>query len=200
MARPESLEAGLSLLGELLAHEKTSYDLVLVGAGALFLKDIVMRPSEDLDVVAIVSGGRLRHAEPFPEDLQRCVRSVGKTLDLAQHERDGKDWLNPCPAFLLTLGLPEGFESRLTSKVYGALTIRLPDRIDLIHLKLWAATDRHRARSAVDIEDLRALAPTREEILQAAAWCAQRDGRPDFMRLDGLPVLARLGFGDGTPS
>jgi hypothetical protein len=122
------------------------------------------------------------------------VRRVGAALDLPHVPKNDKDWLNPGPSFLTTFGLPEGFEDRLATKIYGALTIRIAARADIIALKFLAATDPQRERRAIDRSDLRQLSPTRDEILHALRWCRRIDGRTDFLRLDAAPLLAELGM------
>lgn len=185
------IERGLEVLGELLADEGLQADLVLVGAGALLLQGALVRPTADLDVVARVKDGRLEAAQPFPEPLIRAVRRVGAALDLAYVPRDAKDWLNPGPSYLTTMGLPEGFQQRLTVRAYGPLTIRVASRMDLIALKFFAASDPQRgSRRMIDLADMRGLRPTHEELLHSLRWCLTVDGRPDFLQLDAAPVLS----------
>jgi hypothetical protein len=193
------LERGLKTLGALLAEEGQSADLVLVGGGALLLQGELVRPTGDLDVVARVKDGILEASQPFPERLVSAVRRVGAALDLPHIPRDTKDWLNPGPSYLTTMGLPEGFQQRLTVQIFGALTIRIASRRDLIALKFFAASaPERRPRRAIDLADIRKLSPTRDEILHALRWCQRVDGRPDFLQLDAASVLAELGI-DSTP-
>lgn len=189
------LEQGLEALGEILADEGEAADLVLIGGGALLLQGELVRPTADLDAVARVRDGMLEASQPFPKALVSAVRRVGAALDLPHIPRDAKDWLNPGPSYLTTMGLPDGFEQRLTVRTYGALTIRLASRRDLIALKFLAASDPQRAsRRVIDLADIRKLAPTRDEILHALRWCQHKDGRSDFLQLDAAPVLAELGI------
>lgn len=93
-----------------------------------------------------------------------------------------QEWLNEGPTDLLRPpGLPVGFLDRCKRLRFGSLSVRVASRIDQIHLKLFATTDqwpgsRHAA-------DLNALAPTREELVQAAAWCRSHDPSPGFAAL-----------------
>lgn len=193
------LERGLETLGELLSEEKQTADLVLVGGGALLLLGELIRPTADLDVVATFKKGMLEASHPLPDPLIRAVRRVGAALDLPHIPRDAKDWLNAGPSHLTAIGLPDGFEDRLTVRTYGALTIRIASRRDLIALKIFSASDPQRAsRRAIDLADLRKLLPTQDEVVQALRWCQRVDGRPDFLRLDAAPVLAELGI-DAAP-
>ena len=62
-------------------------------------------------------------------------------------------------------GLPPGCTERLTPRTIGThLTLRLPDRRDLIAFKLFAAVDAAHGRQPVHKSDLRALAPNEEEL------------------------------------
>jgi hypothetical protein len=66
----------------------------------------------------------------------------------------------------------------LTPRTYGSrLTIHLPDRYDLIHLKLFAAVDQGMGRHVTDLE---ALTPTDSEMLDAARWVLTQDGGEVF--------------------
>jgi hypothetical protein len=189
-----ALERGLETLGELLAEEGAVADLVLIGGGALLLLGEVIRPTAGLDVVAQFRDGRLEPSQPFPEALTRAVRRVGAALDLSRVPRDSKDWLNPGPSYLSTIGLPDGVEHRLTVRTYGALTIRIVSRRDLIALKFFAASDpQRRPRQTIDVDDLRKLSPTNDELLHALQWCRRVDGRAGFLQLDAAPLLAQLG-------
>lgn len=189
------LTAALEMLGEVLESRSLSFDLAVIGGGALLLRELVERPTADLDVVARVEEGKWISAKPLPMPLVEAIRDVAEALDLPRQPRDEKDWLNAGPAILQKIGLPPGFDARAEQRAFGSLTIRIADRLDLIFLKLWAATAASRgSRRAVDIQDLREIDPTRDEIRRALEWCAQKDGRPEFIEVDALPVLARLGF------
>jgi hypothetical protein len=138
---PTPFEPGLDALGQILEEQGLAADLVVIGAGALLLRGEIVRPTGDLDVVARVENGELEASQPFPEPLVRAVRRVGAALGLPYVPRDEKDWLNAGPSYLTTIGLPQGFEDRLTLRTYGSLTIRIAARIDLIAFKFFAASD-----------------------------------------------------------
>ncbi len=71
--------------------------------------------------------------------------------------------------------------SRLTRRDYGShLIIYLPDRYDLIHLKLFAAVDQGTGRHT---RDLAALQPNDEELLAAARWVITQDAGEVFPEL-----------------
>jgi hypothetical protein len=188
------LTAALRLLGELLADRGLTFDLVVIGGGALLLQDLVRRPTLDLDAVARIEDGVWVSAKPLPPELVTAVREVADALGLEREPRSDRDWLNGGPTKLRSLGLPDGFELRLSVLHFGPLTIRVASRSDLVTLKLWAATDSARgARRSVDVQDLRELRPSLDELRSAARWCVRKDGRSDFALLELTPVLQALG-------
>jgi hypothetical protein len=191
----DQLTQALRVLGEVLEGRGLTYELIVIGGGALLLHDLLRRPTLDLDVVARVEGEQWVTSKPLPEPLVEAVRDVADALGLAREPRDEKDWLNGGPAFICKLGLPEGFAERATKLQFSTLTIRVASRQDLITLKLWAATDSTRGpRRAVDVRDLQQLKPTPAELRASARWCALKDGRDDFLSHELAPVLATLGF------
>lgn len=114
----------------------------------------------------------LRPARPLPPVLVEARDAVAADFGVS----DG--WLNAGPADLLTFGLPTGFADRLETRRYGpALTVRVASRFDQIHFKLYALVDQGVGRHE---EDLRALAPTRDELLVAARWARTHDPSPGF--------------------
>jgi hypothetical protein len=103
-----------------------------------------------------------------------------------------EEWLHSGPSSLLDLGLPEGFEGRLQRRDYGpALTVWFASRLDQIHLKLYALVDQGPGRHEAD---LRALDPTREELIAAARWARGHDPSEGFRSILSQ-VLAQLGVG-----
>ena len=144
-----------------------------------------MRPTADVDVVAILDQG-LRSAVPLPAPLAAAGQRVAVDFGLPD------DWLNPGPTAMLQWGLPKGFVERLTARSYGALTAYYASRFDQIHFKLFAFADlgggRHEA-------DLRALRPSREELLAAAAWTRTQDPSEGFLGVLAA-ALDRLGVDD----
>lgn len=188
------LEQALRTLGQVLQDRGLSYDLVAIGGGALLLQGIVLRPTEDLDIVARAGEDSWVYAKPFPEPLEAAIKDVGQAMGLSLADSAEKDWINPGPAILAGIGLPEGFESRVQIRRYGGLVLRLASRFDLIHLKLWAVTSSaRRNRRRVDLDDLVALKPTTDEWRSAIRWCARLDGRPAFHRLEAKLILDELG-------
>jgi len=194
MSKNVELIDGFEALGELLESKGLCFDIVVIGGGALLMRDLITRPTLDMDVVALVNHGRWESSQVLPDPLVKAVREVAEALDLPREPRDEKDWLNAGPSFLLKLGLPTGFEQRTDVHVFRNLTVRIAARRDLITLKLWAATDTRRGlRRDVDVDDLVKMSPTREELRDSLAWCAKKDGRRDFAEIEARPVLGRLG-------
>lgn len=191
----DELTAALQLLGEVLENSGQHFDLAIIGGAALLLRGVITRSTMDMDAVALIEGDSWHSSKPLPEALTVAVRDVAETLDLPREPRDEKDWLNGGPSMLLKTGLPPGFEKRATIQRFGGLTLRIAARIDLIHLKLWSATDSNRgSRRSVDIDDLLKLSPSKIELLRALNWCAKKDGRPDFAAVEAAPVIEHLGF------
>jgi hypothetical protein len=94
---------------------------------------------------------------------------------------------------LLDFGLPAGFASRLVRRDYGpALAVWFASRLDQIHLKLYALADQGPGKHEAD---LRALEPTRNELIEAARWTITHDPSEGF-RTELLGALAHLGFED----
>jgi hypothetical protein len=179
---PIDIEQALSTLGDLLESRGVACEVVVVGGGALQLLGLITRPTKDLDVVALVRDGKLEGADPFPSDLARARDDVAIALGIPA------DWLNPGPTALLTHGLPEGFDERVTTRTYGSLTLRIAGRVDQIFLKLYAAVDQ--GPRSKHVEDLRKLYPTREELLAAARWARGHDPSPGFHEMSRQALLA----------
>lgn len=191
------LERGLVELGALLEHRELAFEIVLIGAGAMALAGLGVRPTADLDCVGVRSAGEERLGSMFPPELQRAIDEVGRSLGLPTSPTSSVAWLNDSAAKMASVfELPDGFYERLSAKKYGTLSVAIASRIDFIHLKLLATTTSGRGpvKQRSDLVDLRTLNPTRAEILQAARWVDDWDGREDFFELDLQPKLRELGF------
>jgi hypothetical protein len=162
----------LSALGDQLAADGVSYELVVIGGSALLALGLVDRATNDVDVVALTIGTILVPAQPFPPPLVAARDRVARDFDLPER------WLNPGPTSLLDFGLPVGFMERIVTRTYGpALSVHFASRLDQIHFKLYAAVDQGAGRHEAD---LRALDPTPDELLAAARWTRQHDPSPGF--------------------
>jgi hypothetical protein len=180
----EALEEALRMLGALLDERGQRVGVLVAGGGGLLLLGIVQRPTADVDVIGFPAPAGYAKADPLPAFLTTAVREVGDALGL------GAAWLNNGPAALLDLGLPAGLAERVTVRTYGGLEVHLPDRADLVAFKLYAAADQG-VRSK-HFADLRALDPTRDQLLDAARWTRTHDPSAPFLaELRG--VLAALG-------
>lgn len=189
MLTDSNLRQALTVLGDILEDRGESFDLVVIGGGALLLLGLIERPTKDLDVVARVEDGHWLTARPFPKALTQAVIDVADALDLTE------DWMNPGPTDLMEFGLPTGFAGRAQSQVFAGLTVRFAAREDQIAFKLYAAADHWPDRSR-HLADLRQLAATRQELLAAALWCRTHDPSEGFREMLLLPVLAELGVVD----
>jgi hypothetical protein len=140
----QTLWAALEALGK-RATEPVS--LVLGGSAALILGDTLQRPTDDGDVVT---------SEPGFDQLGPLMRDVAD----AEHLPPG--WLNESIQSY-TYILPPDYTMRLvTLPPFGRLHVWLLSRRDVLLMKVYAMRPR-------DIEDIRALAPTTDELAFVAA-------------------------------
>ena len=179
----------LAALAEQLTVRGVHYTLAIVGGSALLALELVSRATQDVDVVAIVEAGQLLTAEPLPDALLDAAHTVARDFGLQS------DWLNPGPTTLLDLGLPEGFHERAERRTYGGgLDVLFASRLDQIHFKLYATVDQGAGKH---LSDLRALAPTGQELLDAAAWSRTQDPSEGYLAVLQR-VLAHLGVDGGA--
>lgn len=158
----------LAALSEQLAVADERFELVVIGGSGLMALGKIERSTRDVDVVALRTDVGLVGAEPLPAALLRARDLVTRDFDL------DRDWLNAEPAGLLDHGLPDGFIDRARRRDYGAsLTVWLASREDQIHFKLYATVDA--GGPGKHEQDLRALEPTREELIAAARWSRGHD-------------------------
>ena len=152
-------EQVLRALGEQLDAANEQFELVVIGGSGLLALGLIERATRDVDIVALLREGELVDPRPLPPALVEARDRVGRDFGLAS------DWLNAAPSSLLDFGLPAGFASRLERRDYGpALTVWLASRLDQIHLKLYALADQGPGKHEAD---LRALEPTRDELIEA---------------------------------
>lgn len=187
MITPGRLEELLEALGQLLEARGHTYTLITVGGGSLLLQRLSVRPTRDLDVIAVGNGEALRKAEVLPTPLLAAARDVGVAAGV------GENWLNAGPAGLMDLGLPAGFDDRAEVRRFGSLTLRIASRFDQICFKLYAAVDQ--APASKHLDDLRLLEPTAEELVAAARWSMTHDPSEGY-RGQLLALLRILGVLD----
>jgi hypothetical protein len=132
----------------------------------------IIRPTKDLDIVALKHGNELISAHPLPAPLLAAIREVGSALKLPE------DWINSAPADLWRMGLPEGFQERLDPIYYGGLTLYCASRFDQICFKLYVSVDQ--GPDSKHFEDLKRLQPTQEELDRAGIWCKTHDVSEEF--------------------
>lgn len=174
----QSADSLLHALGEQLAAAGGTFDLVVVGGSALLVLGLASRATKDVDVLAVRTDRGLVSAEPLPPALVEASGRVARDFGLPAN------WLNSGPAGLLDFGLPEGFAERVEVREYGpALTVRFASRLDQIHFKLYAAVDA--STPGKHSADLRALAPTREELVAAARWSLTHDPSDGYREMLG---------------
>jgi hypothetical protein len=181
----QALEEALSSLGAVLEQRRTPYNVVVVGGGWLLLLGLMLRPTADLDVIALAKDGEFFKLDHLPAPLAEAATQVAQALELADN------WLNTGPSSLMDLGLPQGWTDRLTVRTYGWLQVHVPSRFDQICFKLYAAVDR--GPDDKHYADLLALHPTHEELLEAARWTITHDPSEGF-RSGLVGCLASMGL------
>ena len=165
----------LTALSEQLAARGQHYELVVVGGSGLLAQGFTDRPTKDVDVVALWDAGSLRKAEPLPQDLIDASNRVARDFGLPEN------WLNPGPADLMDFGLPKGFLDRVQTQKFGdGLTVHFASRLDQIHFKLYALVDQGAGKHE---QDLRALTPTAQELIQAGRWTRTHDPSEGFREM-----------------
>lgn len=190
----------LSLLRELadwLVFEGCDpVEWVVCGGTALSLQNLAVRTTRDVDVVGEWNPAEMQviAVEHFPEKVRLCISKVA-----AKHpELEGMkgDWVNLGPGRLAKWGLPKGYEQRLTTANVGdRLTLKLLSRVDLLALKLFAASDDRGARHQIHMDDLKVLRPTFEELDTAINWVLSLPGA-DERRVQLHAIVEELGYGE----
>jgi hypothetical protein len=179
-----SLNNALTTLGNILLDRHTHFEIVAIGGGGLLLLGMIPRPTTDVDVVALIDKGNFVSAKHLPKLLLEAIREVGTALRL------GHNWINAAPLDLFTMGLPEGFVNRMSTRYYGGLTLHLAGRFDQICFKLYATVDQ--GPTSKHFTDLKSLKPTLTELKKAANWCKTHDVS-DIFASNLAEVLTALG-------
>lgn len=184
----EGFAEPLATLGQLLEQRGERFELLAIGGGALQLLGVIVRPTRDIDVVAVVDGDRLIAIDRLPAALARAVEDTAVVLGLPA------DWFNAGARSLMEFGLPPSMLARAHPRRWGGLTLHIADRRDQIFFKLYAAVDQ--GPRSKHFDDLRRLQPTRDELLAAAAWARTHDPSEGF-RQELRGALRSLGVSDG---
>ncbi len=184
----ENLEEVFTALAAFLEQaDAPAESLVVIGGAAMIALGFVSRTTRDVDIMAGVDVERgMVDPRPMSAALRAAADAVAREMDLEPN------WLNTGPADQLMAGLPEGFLDRLARRNYGTgLAIYYPDRLDLIHLKLFAVVDQGLGRHSRDLE---ALAPSDEELVLAGRWVLTQDAGEVFPQIVA-ETLGKLGHG-----
>jgi hypothetical protein len=185
---PQAADQLLNALGEQLASRGESYTLAVAGGSALLALGLISRSTRDVDILAIVENNELVSAQPLPATLLDAAHTVARDFGLPD------DWLNSGPTSLLDLGLPDGFYERAQHRIYGpGLEILFASRVDQIHLKLYATVDQGAGKH---LDDLEALQPTHQELLDAAHWSRSHDPSEGYLGVL-KQVLSHFGVDSG---
>ncbi len=184
------IEDALTRLAEYLELAPAPAVALLVGGGcALAIRGLVSRTTRDIDVIALVGGDAdriLEKAQPLPDYLIEARDKVAEDLGLPG------DWINSGPTSLVDFGLPAGCLERSLRIEYGrSLTVYFMDRLDMIHLKVYAAVDSG-GRHLTDLIDMH---PSAEEWVRAAAWAMTHDPSPGFRHML-IDMLTQMGYSD----
>ena len=179
------LNEALQLLNEqLILSDAPATEIVVCGGSALIATGLVPRTTQDVDIVALMKAEVLVDSEPLPDYLLNAAGNVGTILSLPA------DWLNNGPASQFQMGLPQGFQERLTTVIVGKkLTVHYIGRYDQIFFKTFASAD----RGGYHVSDLKALNPADEELIAAARWCMTQDTSEAF-RMILKDMFKQLGW------
>ena len=177
-------EALLLLNEQLILTDAPATEIVVCGGSALIATGLVPRTTQDVDIVALIQSNVLIDSEPLPDYLLNAADNVGTILSLPA------DWLNNGPASQFQMGLPPGFQERLTTVVVGKkLTVHYIGRYDQIFFKTFASAD----RGGYHVSDLKALNPAEDELIAAAKWCITQDTSEAF-RMILKDMFKQLGW------
>ena len=198
MIDPAATHPLLRELNDALAIEGAEpVDWIICGGTALGLLGLVQRPTRDVDVISGWNSATLQliQIDCFPPAVERAIVRAAEAHPELQSS--GISWVNLGPKGLLDFGLPPGCTGRLTPRIIGThLTLRLPDRRDLIAFKLFAAADASHGRQAVHKSDLQALDPNEEELRFAIDWVITIPDRNHQLRTELREFLQERGHED----
>jgi len=148
---------------EYLTKNKTHFEAVVVGAGALTLMKILNRRTIDIDILD-------PKIPPKIKDLAAKFRIEMETEGISMEEH----WINNGADFLLE-HLPKGWRKRTQTFYKGkGLTLHTIGRADQIKTKLWGFCHLR----GHDKDALIALKTTLVELDEAQVWVLARENTP----------------------
>ena len=179
------LHEALNLLHEqLILINAPAIELVVCGGSALIATGLILRTTQDVDILALMEKNQLESSIPLPPYLIEAADKVGKILGLPEN------WLNNGPAVQFQMGLPDGFQQRLQQEIIGKkLVIHYISRYDQIFFKTFASAD----RGGYHVSDLKKLNPSEDELVEAAKWCMTQDVSEEFHQIL-IAMFQQLGW------
>lgn len=173
-----------------------SIEWLVCGGVAMALQNLNTRTTQDVDVLGEWNPSTLEvlSVDHFPENVNSCIRRVVSNHPELEGFKD--NWINLGPSHLAKVGLPNGFGRRVKSMKFGkTLMLHLLSRVDLIPLKLYAASDRFSPRQQIHFADLKLMNGSFDELDKALDWVRTlsdfEEKRPEIQA-----VLERLGYDD----
>lgn len=191
MLDDSKLLQALDELGRTLTDRRLRFHVAIVGGSALLLQGLRDRPTQDVDVVAVSQDGAAPTSQvELPKALLDAAADVATTLGL-----NAPDWLNAGCVAIIGDRMPEGFLPRAQVRVFhDGLVVSVLGRMDLVRLKLYAASDE--GPGSWHVDDLRAMRATTEEIANAQEWIALSTSQhPGFLE-DVVATLEERSLGD----
>ena len=85
------LEEALQTLGAVLEQRGLAFEVVVVGGSSLMLLGLINRPTQDLDLAALVSHGEYVRADPLPPQLAAAAADVYAAADLSPGSKHADD-------------------------------------------------------------------------------------------------------------
>jgi hypothetical protein len=198
MIDPSETHPLLRELNDALAIEGAEpVNWIVCGGTALGILGLVRRPTRDVDVIGAWSAEALQviQLDRFPLPVERAIARVADAHP--ELRSSGISWVNLGPKGLLNFGLPPGCTDRLAPRSIGThLTLQLPDRLDLIAFKVFAAIEAAHERRKVHKEDLQVLTPNEKELQFAIDWVVTIPDRNHQLRAELREFLQELGHED----
>jgi hypothetical protein len=198
MIDPSETHPLLRELNDALAIEGAEpVNWIVCGGTALGILGLVRRPTRDVDVIGAWSAEALQviQLDRFPLLVERAIARVADAHP--ELRSSGISWVNLGPKGLLNFGLPPGCTDRLAPRSIGThLTLQLPDRLDLIAFKVFAAIEAAHERRKAHKEDLQVLTPNEKELQFAIDWVVTIPDRNHQLRAELREFLQELGHED----